>query len=155
MIDSPTKSPALRSDAARALAVLALVFIAGLAAGVAGDRVFAAKHASPPAPSTVSQGERATSDPELLPQPIAALNLSADQEQRVRAIAQRWRPKAAQAVAPIRVAVASMENDMFAEMMCVLNDAQRKQYIDELHGFHADSTVIATRMRLVTTNACP
>jgi len=74
--------------------------------------------------------------------------------QRIREIAKRWRPKAAQAVAPIRAAIASMENDMFAEMVCVLSDTQRKRYVEELQGFHADSATIATRLRLVETGAC-
>ena len=144
-----------RSDAARALALLVLAFVVGSAAGVAGDRAYIRLHA-PPSTSAPDRREVGGSpDPILVPPPIAALHLSSDQEQRVRAIAQHWRPMAAQAVAPIRAAVASMENDMFAEMACVLSDAQRKQYVDELHSFHIDSAVIATRLRLVETHTCP
>lgn len=148
--------PPARSDATRALALLALAFVVGSAAGVAGDRAYIHARSVQPAPATNPRREGAGSpDPVFVPPPIAALNLSSDQERRVREIAMRWRPKAAAAVAPIRAAVASMENDMFAEMVCVLSDAQRKQYVDELRGFHADSAVIATRLRLAETHSCP
>lgn len=144
-----------RSDAARALALLLLAFAAGSAAGVAADRAYIHLRSASATSVRGTRAAAASADPVFLPPPIAALGLSSDQERRVREVARRWRPKAAAAVAPIRAAVASMENDMFAEMMCVLSDAQRKQYVEELHGFHADSTVIATRLRLVETNSCP
>jgi hypothetical protein len=145
-----------RSDATRALALLVLAFVVGSAAGVAGDRAYIRGRSAQAAPETKARREGTGSpDPVFVPPPIAALNLSSDQERRIREIAMRWRPKAAAAVAPIRSVVASMENDMFAEMVCVLSDGQRKQYVDELHGFHADSTVIATRLRLAETHTCP
>jgi hypothetical protein len=152
---APSVQP-VRSDAVRALALLVLAFVVGSAAGVAGDRAYIRGHSAQATPATNALREGAGSpDPVFVPPPIAALNLSSDQERRVREIAMRWRPKAAAAVAPIRAAVASMENDMFAEMVCVLTDAQRRQYVDELHSFHADSAVIATRLRLAETHACP
>lgn len=140
-----------RSDRVRALSLLLVAFIIGGAAGVAGDHAWASAHARSDQLRLPSPGHEA----EFIPQPIEALGLSSDQEREVRAISARWRPKAAQVVAPLRTAVADLENDMFAEMMCVMTPGQRAQYLDELRGFHADSVVIAKRFHLVDAKQCP
>ena len=140
-----------RSDRARALSLLVVAFIVGGAAGVAGDRAWASARAHSEPPRLPTPGHEA----EFIPQPIEALGLSTDQERQVRAISGRWRPKAAQVVAPLRTAVADLENDMFAEMMCVMTPGQRAKYLEELRGFHADSSVIAKRFHLVNAKQCP
>jgi hypothetical protein len=98
---------------------------------------------------------RAPTIAEFIPQPIEALGLSSDQEQQVRAISSRWRPKAAQAVVPLRTAVADLENGVFAEMMCVMTPDQRAKCLEELRGFHAHSVLIARRFRFVDAKQCP
>ena len=141
----------MRSDRLRALSLLLVAFIVGGAAGVAGDRAWAGARARSEQSRLPSPGREA----EFVPQPIEALGLSSDQKRQVRAISARWRPKAAQVVAPLRTAVADLENDMFAEMMCVMTADQRAKYLDELRGFHADSSVIAKRFHLVDASQCP
>jgi len=143
---------ATSSDRLRALSLLLVAFIVGGAAGVAGDRAWVDARAR-----SAEQSRRLPvpgHEAEFIPQPIEALGLSSEQEKQVRAISARWRPKAAQVVAPLRTAVADLENDMFAEMMCVMTPAQRAKYLDELRGFHADSTVIAKRFGLVEAKRC-
>jgi hypothetical protein len=142
---------AARFDRIRALSLLLIAFVAGGAAGVAGDRAWANARVRSEQSRLPTPGHEA----EFIPQPIEALGLSSNQEQQVRAISSRWRPKAAQVVAPLRTAVADLENGMFAEMMCVMTPNQRAKYLEELRGFHADPVVIAMRFRLVDAKQCP
>lgn len=92
---------------------------------------------------------------EQIPTPLERLDLTPDEERQLHAIARRWRPQAAEAIARIRPIVSDLENDMFAQMLCVLSRDQQDRYLRELHVGRADSVMIAKRFRLVRSNQCP
>src|SRR5690242_14126057 len=112
----------LRGDRWRAFALLIGAFGAAAAAGVAADRTWWRPRVDAPA---VRRSERArpaggSSEADAIPTPLEELGLSPAEQQQLHAIARRWRPQAAEAVARIRPIVAELENAMFAEMLCVL-----------------------------------
>jgi len=146
------------SDRFRALALLLVAFICGGAAGVAVDRAF--WHPSSSVPVGRERRERNVRpggevEAEQIPTPLERLDLTPEEEQRLHAIARRWRPQAAEAIARIRPIVSNLENDMFAEMLCVISKDKQDRYLRELHDGGADSATIAKRFRLVRTNQCP
>jgi hypothetical protein len=146
------------SDRLRALALLVVAFVVGGVVGVAADRAFwsprpeiRVSEARPDPNMRPSRGVEA----EQIPTPLERLNLTADEQQRLHAIARRWRPQAAEALAQIRPLVSDLENNMFAEMLCAISKDKRDRYRDELRGNGADSVMIAKRFRLVNSNQCP
>ncbi|HXT14230.1 MAG TPA: hypothetical protein VN706_01285 [Gemmatimonadaceae bacterium] len=132
----------------RAIVILVLVFIAGGAAGVALERA----RTTPRRESRVKEG---VVEDERIPTPLTALGLSDDETRELHAIARRWRPKASQLVRGLAASVGSLENDMFAEMLCVLSPDQRERYLSQLQQNTADTTLINRRFQLVRANQCP
>lgn len=148
-----------RNDRLRALGLLLVAFVAGGAAGVAVDRVWWRPNVGLGVRLQESRRERnmRTADgPEIeqIPTPLERLGLTQEETRRLHAIARRWRPQAAEAVARIRPIVSDLENDMFAEMLCVISKEKQDAYYRELDG-RADSVLIAKRFRLVRANKCP
>ena len=146
------------SDRFRALTLLLVAFICGGAVGVAADRAF--WHPRDNRPVGWERREHNVRpagevEAEQIPTPLERLDLTSEEQQRLHAIARRWRPKAAEAVARIRPIVSDLENDMFAEMLCVISKDKQDRYSRELHDAGADSALIAKRFRLVRTNRCP
>lgn len=146
------------SDRLRALALLLVAFVCGGAVGIAADRAFWRPRGD--VPSGVERHERGVRpqggvEAEQIPTPLERLDLTADEQQRLHAIARRWRPKAAEVVLKIRPIVSDLENDMFAEMLCVISKDKQNRYYRELRDNGADSAMIAKRFRLVRSNQCP
>jgi hypothetical protein len=147
------------SNGFRAAAVLLVTFVAGAAAGAAGYRGYAQSHLDPPTQARRVEGRRAgepqaTVEADRIPLPIEALGPSREEEERLREIARRWRPQAARAVENIRVAVSDLENDMFAEMLCVISKDKQDRYLASLQENGADNIMIEKRFRLVRSDQC-
>ena len=147
----------IRSDRLLALSLLLVAFIAGGAAGAAADRAWLRTHATGwlIGDRRERRGPRNAIEAETIPTPLERLDLSPDQQRRLHAIAGRWRPQAAQAVAAIRPVVAGLENKMFADMLCVLSKDQQDKYLASLRSGGADSAMIDERFYLVRTKQCP
>jgi hypothetical protein len=132
----------------RAALLLLLVFVAGGVAGAAFERTHDAR------PRRNSAGADHAVEAERIPLPLEALGLSNDETRQLHAIARRWRPRAADLVRGLSANVGELENNMFAEMLCVITPDQRRRYLASLERNHADSTLIDRRFRLVHANQC-
>jgi hypothetical protein len=146
------------NDRLRALGLLLVAFLVGGAVGVAADRAF--WHPRPEFRFSEVRRDRHTRpngvvEAEQIPTPLEQLNLTPEEQQRLHAIARRWRPQAVEALAQIRPLVSDLENNMFAEMLCAISKDKRDRYRDELRDNGADSVMIAKRFRLVNSNQCP
>lgn len=146
------------SDRVRALALLLVAFICGGAVGVAADRAF--WHPRDTVPVGRERRERNVRpsgevEAEQIPTPLEQLDLTVEEQQRLHAIARRWRPKAAEVIVRFRPIVSELENDMFAEMLCAISKDKQDRYLRELRENGADSALITKRFRLVRTNQCP
>ena len=155
MSDSPT-------GRTRGLALLLVAFVAGGLAGGAADRAYitradAQRTAQEDSVRTARAGWRREGgrvEEDYIPDPLRALELTPDQETRLRAIAHRWRPQAGSMMEEVRSRVSNLENDMFAEMLCIVTPSQRDKYLKALHDNRMDEAVIAKRFELVRTNGC-
>jgi hypothetical protein len=146
------------SDRLRAVALLLVAFVCGGAVGVAADRAFSLRRADVMVGSERRESRVRPSggvEAEQIPTPLERLDLTPEEQRRLHAIARRWRPQAAEAIAKIRPIVSDLENDMFAEMLCVLSRDKQDRYLRGLRDGGADSAMIAKRFRLVRTNQCP
>lgn len=144
------------SNRLRGLALLVLVFGVGGVAGVAADRAWLRTHATP-----IVEDRRAGRRPgndqidsDRIPIPLEALALSPDEERRLHEIARRWRPQAARTIEGIRANVAELENNMFAEMLCVLPKEKQDRYLAQLQEGGGDRLLIDKRFALVRSNRC-
>ena len=148
-----------RADRLRALALLLVAFVCGGAVGVAADRAWwhPRGEMSSREERRAENGRRGSGEleAEQIPTPLERLDLSPEEQQRLHAIARRWRPQAAAVIVRIRPMISDLENDMFAEMLCAISKDKRDRYLDELQTSGADSLLIAKRFRLVRTNQCP
>ena len=144
------------STKARALALLSLAFVVGGVAGVAVDRLWL----RPPLEERGFRGRREPGgrteavEADRIPLPLEVLQLSPDEERRLHGIARRWRPRAAEAVNQMRTTVSDLENDMFAEMLCVISSEKQNRYLAQLQENGATAAMIDKRFRLVRTNQC-
>ena len=148
----------ISSNRLRGLGLLLVTFVVGSVAGVAGDRVWRAREAPPvearrnERPRVGSENERVESD--RIPLPLESLNLSATEEARLHEIARRWRPQAVAALAGIRATVSDFENNMFAEMLCVISKDKQDRYLAQLQESGANNVLIDKRFTLVRSNRC-
>jgi len=144
------------SNRIRAVALLAVTFVAGGVAGAATYRALAK-----PAPTMlISPAERRDGrgpeiEAERIPTPLEQLQLTPDEQRSLREIARRWRPRAAEALAAVRQNVSDFENSMFAEMLCVLPKEKQERYLAQLQENGAGLDLIERRFRLVRSNQCP
>ena len=145
---SPTK--------VRAVGLLLLAFVVGGVAGAAVDRAWL----RPPLEERRPPGRREPGgrteavEADRIPTPLEALQLSPDEERRLHEIARRWRPRAAEAVNQMRTTVSDLENDMFAEMLCVISREKQERYLAQLQENGAPPSMIDKRFRLVRANQC-
>jgi hypothetical protein len=147
------------SNRLTAFGLLLVAFLAGGAAGAAGYRAYVqAKPATPTVavrPAGRREGERReTVEADRIPFPIEQLRPTQFEQERLREIARRWRPQAARAVETIRATVSDLENDMFAEMLCVLSKDKQDRYLAGLRENGGDNVLIEKRFRLVRSNQC-
>lgn len=146
------------SSRLRGLALLVTTFLVGGVGGVALDRTWLAPRPAPPPKVEVHPpGWRAgseTVESDRIPYPLEVLQLSPDEERRLHEIARRWRPQAARAMEGIRANVSELENNMFAEMLCVLSKDKQDRYLAQLEENGGNKTLIDKRFSLVRSNQC-
>jgi hypothetical protein len=152
-----TTSPMINtSNRLRALALLVVTFAAGGVGGVAADRVWTRTHdekrveARPPGWRGSTEGVES----DRIPYPLELLQPSPQEEARLHEIARRWRPQAAQAMEGIRANISELENNMFAEMLCVISRDKQERYLAQLQENGANRVLIAKRFALVRSNRC-
>jgi hypothetical protein len=146
----------ISSSSLRGLALLLITFVVGGVAGAAVDRSWL--QTKPKEPVTVSpsgfRGQRETVESDRIPLPLERLVLTATEEAKLHEIARRWRPQAERAMADIRANVSDLENNMFAEMLCVLTKEQQDRYLAQLQENNANNVMIDKRFSLVRSNQC-
>jgi hypothetical protein len=144
------------SNRLRGLALLLVTFAAGGVGGVAADRAWlrtrgeARVEVRPP-------GRRTGAEPvesDRIPYPLEVLQLSPQEEARLHEIARRWRPQAARAMESIRANISDLENNMFAEMLCVISKDKQERYLAQLQENGADRVLIDKRFALVRSDRC-
>ena len=147
------------SNQLRALALLVVTFAAGAASGAAVYRRYV--HSKPTAPverprpeGRRPEGSRETVEADRIPFPIEALGPTRAEQERLREIARRWRPQAARAVEQIRATVSDLENDMFAEMLCVISKDKQDKYLASLQENGSNNVIIEKRFRIVRSGQC-
>ncbi|MFI5229441.1 MAG: hypothetical protein ACHQWU_10250 [Gemmatimonadales bacterium] len=146
------QSPSPRRSAA---ILLIVAFLAGGFTGAVVDRTVYIRRVLDRARQERRGGAGAVAIDQI-PTPIEALGLTPDETARLHGIARRWRPQAGVALDDLRGRVADMENNMFAEMLCVLTPDQRVRYARALtEQPQSDSTMVAKRFALVRANRCP
>lgn len=146
------------SNQVRAVGLLLVTFVAGAASGAAIYRGYVQSKptagAEPPRREGRRPEGRETIEADRIPFPIERLGPTQSEQERLREIARRWRPQAARAVENIRAAVSDLENDMFAEMLCVLSKDKQDRYLASLQENGGDNVLIEKRFRLVRSNQC-
>jgi hypothetical protein len=144
------------SSRLRGLALLLTTFIVGGATGVAADRAWtrarSAEKIQIPRAVYRPTGENVESD--RIPLPLERLELTETEVAKLHEIARRWRPQAARAMEEIRTNVSELENNMFAEMLCVLTKEQQERYLAQLQENGGDNVLIDKRFSLVRSNRC-
>jgi len=93
-----------QTDRLRALALLLVAFIVGGAVGIAADRAFwRPREVLRVAEAHRERNMRTGGGPEVeqIPTPLEQLDLTPAEQQQLHAIARRWRPQAAQAIAQL------------------------------------------------------
>lgn len=148
MITSPSRF--------RGLALLLVTFVVGGVAGMAADRTWLRTHPEARVEAGPAGYRRAGEaiEPDRIPLPLETLQLTPTEEARLHEIARRWRPQAARAMEGIRANVSDLENNMFAEMLCVLSKEQQERYLAQLQENGADNVIIDKRFSLVRSNQC-
>lgn len=144
------------SSRLRAFGLLAVTFLAGGVAGAALYRLYSPPgfRNEPPRREGRRDGGATAIEADRIPFPIEALGPTREEEERLHDIARRWRPRAAQAVENIRASVADLENDMFAEMLCVISKDKQDRYLATLQENGGARVLIEKRFRLVRSNQC-
>jgi len=144
------------SSSLRGLALLLVTFAVGGVTGIAADRAWVrttTKGKVEVSPTGVRRtGETVESD--RIPLPLERLELTSTEEAKLHEIARRWRPQAARAMEGIRANVSDLENNMFAEMLCVLTKEQQDRYLAQLQESGGDNVLIDKRFSLVRSNQC-
>jgi hypothetical protein len=144
------------SNRIRALALLIVTFAAGGVGGVTADRVWlhtrGEKRVEVRPPRRPAGAEGVESD--RIPYPLEVLQLTPQEEARLHEIARRWRPQAARAMEGIRANISELENNMFAEMLCVISRDKQERYLAQLQENGGDRVLIDKRFALVRSNRC-
>jgi len=157
-----TPSMLTASSRLRALAVLVITFSVGGLSGVTIDRTWFRPNVEPRAEPRTERteprrAERRTPevvDADQIPLPLERLQPTADEERQLHEIARRWRPQAALAIENIRANISDLENNMFAEMLCVLSKDKQNRYLAQLEENGGDRVLIDKRFALVRANRC-
>jgi hypothetical protein len=142
----------------RGLALLVVTFVAGGVGGVAVDRTWLrpqnAERTERTEPRARARPAGTEIESDRIPYPLEVLQLSPEEEAKLHAIARRWRPQAAQAMESIRANVSELENNMFAEMLCVISKEKQERYLAQLQENGANRILIDKRFALVRSNRC-
>lgn len=146
----------------RGFLLLAAMFLAGGLAGAAIDRVYVVRQRNIEANNAVAtlsarrERERRLSDREVeIPFALAKLNLTQEQEEQIRRIVIRIRPRTDSLWNAVRPRAQALESQMFQESLCVLTREQIDHYKDNQRTENFPPAVTAERLRLVTTGSCP
>ena len=147
------------SSRLRAIAVLVVTFSVGGLSGVTIDRAWFRPAVEPRSePRTEPRrAERRVPEPidaDQIPLPLERLQPTADEERQLHEIARRWRPQAALAIENIRANISDLENNMFAEMLCVLSKDKQERYLAQLEEGGDNRVLIDRRFALVRSNQC-
>ena len=147
-----------------AVVVIAAVFAAGVASGVAADRYYRElRHPETRADLERSAGRREPEprDPMIrrametgIPTHIERLSLTPAQESALAAIAKRRRPRADSILRALRPVARSMETEMMQEMLCALTPAQQAHWLAYMDTAQFDPGVVAERYRPIKTHTC-
>jgi hypothetical protein len=141
----------------RGLVLLGLTFAVGGVAGAAADRAWVRSRPEPRQLETRVAGLRTgpeAIESDRIPYPLEKLDLSPQETAQLHEIARRWRPQAAQAMENIRANVSDLENNMFAEMLCVISREKQERYLAQLQENNANRILIDKRFSLVRSNRC-
>ena len=152
----------LPGRAAVGILALAVVFLAGAAAGAALDRHFLLRI---PVEYVARQGAGADRDGERSPQvrraletgiPVAMLQLQLTPEQQatLTEIAKRRRPRADSVMRALRPVVGGLETQMMQEMLCALSPAQQSHWLALMDTMKFSPEVVAERYRPVREHTC-
>lgn len=145
------------SSRLRAIVLLTIIFVVGGVAGAAVDRTWIRRA---PDAATVRRAEprrpagSAEIDADRIPIPLMTLQLSQQEERELHEIARRWRPQAMKTMLDMQADISDLENNMFAEMLCVLSKEKQNRYLAQMQENGADAVVIDKRFRLVRSNQC-
>jgi hypothetical protein len=147
---------------------LAAVFVAGVLAGAAVDRVYVVRQRDGAetlmrrllerrnAEQRRGRGTGGGAAPEVeIPSALARLDLTPDQATRIRAIAARLRPVTDSLWREVRPRAQAVENLLFQESLCVLTPDQLARWKDYQRDSDFPPEITTERLRMVTTGTCP
>ena len=147
-----------------AVVVIAGVFAAGAAAGIAADRYYRTLRQPEPRGELelrAGPGGPRSADPAIrramatgIPIHIERLNLTPAQESALTAIAKRRRPRADSILRALRPVTRSLETEMMQEMLCALSPAQQTHWLAYMDTAQFDPEVVAERYRPIKTHTC-
>ena len=147
----------------RGFLLLAAIFVAGLLAGAAADRAYVVRRRDAEAISTIGrlasrrelERRNPGNQPVEIPFALARLNLTQQQEEQIRRIVIRIRPRTDSLWNAVRPHAQALESEMFQESLCVLTPEQIDRYKDNQRAEDFPAAVTTERLRLVTTRSCP
>ena len=146
----------------RGFLLLVAMFCAGVLAGAAVDRAYVVRRdatANRAIASLAARRERerrSLSDREVeIPFALAQLSLTQEQEEQIRRIVIRIRPRTDSLWNAVRPRAQALESQMFQESLCVLTPEQIDRYKDFQRTENFPPAITAERLRLVTTGTCP
>jgi hypothetical protein len=146
----------------RGLLLLVAMFVAGALAGAAIDRVYIVRQnragwvgeVGRVAERRRAENNGASRAEVEIPSALERLDLTPDQQVRIRAIVTRLRPVTDSLWREVRPRAQAVENRLFQESLCVLTPEQLERWKTYMAaGFPPEIT--AERLRLVATGRCP
>lgn len=148
----------------RGFLLLAAMFVAGGLAGAAVDQYVVRQHSL----EAGVRGETArlaarrdlerrnVSDREVeIPFALSRLNLTQEQEEQIRRIVIRIRPRTDSLWNAVRPRAQALESQMFQESLCVLTPDQIDRYKHYQRAENFPAAITTERLRLVSTGGCP
>jgi hypothetical protein len=139
------------------------MFVAGGLAGAAIDRAYVVRQRDADASTMMRRlaarrelDRRNLSDREVeIPFALSRLDLTQEQQEQIRRIVIRIRPRTDSLWNAVRPRAQELESQMFQESLCVLTPAQIDHYKDNQRAENFPPAVTAERLRLVATGDCP
>lgn len=144
----------------RGFLLLGAMFAAGMLAGAAIDRAYLVRQRNAEANKITNlaarRERRVVGNREVeIPFALAQLNLNQEQEEQIRRIVLRIRPRTDSLWNAVRPRAQALESQMFQESLCVLTPQQIDRYRDNQQTENFPPEITAERLRLVTTGSCP
>ena len=137
----------------RGLALLVVTFLAGGLAGAAVSRLIPHQTEGGGPERGLTRHKEPNRDG--IPERLRQLNLTRDQEARIRAVSARWQPHADSILAVMLPRVREIEHGMFQEMMCVLTPAQDSAYMAWRGRLGLNEAEGREQLSRVTAGTCP